>query len=255
MSDSSTNLPSAQTDTVDSTSHLVKCGTTGPNQSSGPSGHWSPPRAASACHSSGLVVYLAQVTHLAGKFYLHCCLFALLLPYCLSGTSHAPCREVPSALLPVCSTVSPAYKNFSCSPSFFSSSFLFSFLVFHLVHQSKSQVSSQVRSRLLNQLGLSSALLLPCHTTKNLPNHNTLHQAMFTSLSCLNNQSKPCQLLEITSSFVTSLQSSCEFKLLTLLPSPSLNTLLTQRSSVVMVETRKLRMRSLRASSCHCHSR
>ena len=84
-------------------------------------------------------------------------------PSCISGTSHTPCWEVPSALLPVCSAVSPAYKNFSCSPSFFSSSFLFSFLVFCLVHQSKSQVSSQVRSRLLNQLGLSSALLLPCH--------------------------------------------------------------------------------------------
>ena len=86
-------------------------------------------------------------------------------PSCISGTSHAPCREVPSALLPVCSAVSPAYKNFSCSPSFFSSSFHFSFLVFRLVHQSKSQVSSQVRSRLPNQLGLSSALPLPCHMT------------------------------------------------------------------------------------------
>ena len=115
------------------------------------------------CHSSGPVVYLAQVTHLAGKFHLHCCLFALLLPCCTSGTSHTLCREVPSALLPVCSAVSPAYKNFSCSPSFFSSSFLFSFLVFCLVHQSKSQVSSQVRSRLPNQLGSSSALLLPRH--------------------------------------------------------------------------------------------
>ena len=198
----------------------------------------------SFCHSSGPVAYLTQVTHLAGKFHLHCCLFA----------SHAPCWEVPSALLPVCSAVSPAYKNFSCSPSF-SSSFLFSFLVFRLVHQSKSQVSSQVRSRLLNQLDLSSALPLPCHTTKDQPNHNTLHQATFTSLSCLNNQTKPCQLLEITSSFATCLQSSCEFKLLTLLPSPSLNTLLTQRSSVAMVETQKSCMRSLRASSCHCHSR
>ena len=59
-------------------------------------------------------------------------------PSCISGTSHAPCREVPSALLPACSAVSPAYKNFSCSPSFFSSSFLFSFLVFRLVHQFKS---------------------------------------------------------------------------------------------------------------------
>ena len=84
-------------------------------------------------------------------------------PSCISGTSHTPCWEVLSTLLPACSTVSPAYKNFSCSPSFFSSSFLFSFLVFHLVHQSKSQVSSQVRSRLLNQLGSSSALLLLCH--------------------------------------------------------------------------------------------
>ena len=79
------------------------------------------------CHSSGPVAYLAQVTHLAGKFHLHCCLFALLLPCCISGTSHTPCWEVPSALLPVCSAVSPAYKNFSCSPSFFSS-FLFFFL-------------------------------------------------------------------------------------------------------------------------------
>ena len=148
-------------------------------------------------------------------------------PSCISGTSHTPCWEVPSALLPVCSTVSPAYKNFSCSPSFFSSSFLFSFLVFCLIHQSKSQVSSQVRSRLLNQLDLSSALPLSCHTTKDLPNYNTLHQAMFMSLSCLNNQTKPCQLLEMTSSFTTCLQSSCKFKLLTLLPSPSPNTLLT----------------------------
>ena len=205
------------------------------------------------CHY--LVAYLAQVTHLAGKFHLHCCLFALLLPCCISGTSHTPCWEVLSALLPVCYTVSPAYKNFSYSPSFFSSSFLFSFLVFCLVHQSESQVSSQVRSRLLNQLGLSSALPLSCHTTKDLPNHNTLHQAMFTSLSYLNNQTKLCQLLEITSCFTTFLQSSCEFKLLTLLLSPSLNTLLTQRSSVVMAETQKSRMRSLRASSCHCHSR
>ena len=48
-------------------------------------------------------------------------------PSCISGTSHAPCWEVPSALLPVCSAVSPPYKNFSCSPSFFSS-FLFFFL-------------------------------------------------------------------------------------------------------------------------------
>ena len=176
-------------------------------------------------------------------------------PSCISGTSHTSCQEVPSALLPVCSTVSPAYKNFSYSPSFFSSSFLFSFLVFCFVHQSKSQVSSQVRSRLPNQLGLSSALLLSCHTTKDLPNHNTLHQAMFTSLSCLNNQTKPCQLLEMTSSFATCLQSSCEFKLPTPLPSPSLNTLLTQRSSVVMAETQKSHMRSLRASSHHCHSR
>ena len=75
-------------------------------------------------------------------------------PSCISGTSHTPCREVLSALLPVRSTVSPAYKNFSCSPSFFSSSFLFSFLVFCLVHQSKSQVSSQVRSRLLKSVRL-----------------------------------------------------------------------------------------------------
>ena len=176
-------------------------------------------------------------------------------PSCISGTSHAPCRKVPSALLPACSAVSPACKNFSCSPSFFPSSFLFSFLVFRLVHQSKSQVSSQVRSRLLNQLALSSALPLPRHTTKDLPNHNTLHQAMFTSLSCLNNQTKLCQLLEMTSSFATCLQSSCEFKLPTPLPSPSLNALLTQRSSVAMAETQKSRMRSLRASSHHCHSR
>ena len=26
-------------------------------------------------------------------------------PSCISGTSHTPCREVPSALLPACSTV------------------------------------------------------------------------------------------------------------------------------------------------------
>ena len=212
------------------------------------------PPCRSSCHSSGPVAYLAQVTNLAGKFHLHCCLFALPLSCCTSGTSHALCWEVLSALLPVCSAVSPAYKNFSCFPSF-SSPFLFSFLVFCLVHQSKSQVSSQVRSRLLDQLGLSSALLLSCHTTKDIPNHNTLHQAMFMSLSCLNNQTKPCQLLEITSSFATCLQSSCELKLPTPLPSPSLNALLTQRSSVVMVETRKSCMRSLRASSRHCHSR
>ena len=113
-----------------------------------------------------LVAYLAQVTHLAGKFYLHCCLFALLLPDPLSiRTSPTP---PASSLL------------FSFS----------SFLVFCLVHQSKSQVSSQVRSRLLDQLDLSSALLLPCHTTKDLPNYNTLHQAMFMSLSYLNNQGK-----------------------------------------------------------------
>ena len=49
VSDSSANLPSARANTVKPTSHLVKRDTTGPNQSSGPSGHWSPPRAASAC--------------------------------------------------------------------------------------------------------------------------------------------------------------------------------------------------------------
>ena len=185
----------------------------------------------SHCHGSGPVAYLAQVTHLAGKFHLHCCLFAPLLPDPL------PIRTSPAP---------PA------------SSLLFSFssfLVFRLVHQSKSQVSSQVRSRLPNQLGLSSTLPLPCHTTKDLPNYNTLHQATFTSLSCLNNQTKPCQLLEMTSSFATCLQSSCESKLPTPLPSPSPNTLPTQRSSVAMAETRKSRMRSLRASSRHCHSR
>ena len=32
------------------------------------------------CHGSGPVAYLAQVTHLAGKSYLHCCLLALPLP-------------------------------------------------------------------------------------------------------------------------------------------------------------------------------
>ena len=183
-------------------------------------------------HTSGPVAYLAQVTHLARKSHLHCCLLALLLPDPL------PIRT------------SPAPPASSLLLFFFSS-----FLVFCLVHQFKSQVSSQVRSRLPNQLGLSSALPLPHHTTKDLPNHNTLHQAMFMSLSCLNNQTKPCQLLEITSSFATCLQSSCEFKLLTLLPSPSPNALLTQRSSVVMVETQKSHMRSLRASSCHCYSR
>ena len=192
---------------------------------------WSGDRG-SLCHGSGPVAHLAQVTHLAGKSHLHCYLFAPLLPDPL------PIRT------------SPASPASSLLLFFFSS-----FLVFCLVHQSKSQVSSQVRSRLPNQLGLSSALLLPCHTTKDLPNYNTLHQAMFMFLSCLNNQTKLCQLLEITSSFATCLQSSCEFKLLTLLPSPSLNVLLTQRSSVAIVETRKSCMRSLRASSCHCHSR
>ena len=90
------------------------------------------------CHC--LVAYLAQVTHLARKFHLHCCLFAPLLPDPLPiRTSPAP----PSSSL-----------------LFFFSSFL----VFRLVHQSKSQVSSQVRSKLPNQLGLSSALPLPRHT-------------------------------------------------------------------------------------------
>ena len=91
-------------------------------------------------HKSHTLPGSSICTHLAGKFHLHCCLFALLLPDPL------PIRTSPA---------SPA------------SSLLFSFssfLVFRLVHQSKSQVSSQVRSRLLNQLGLSSALLLPCHT-------------------------------------------------------------------------------------------
>ena len=149
-----------------------------------------------------LVAYLAQVTHLAGKFCLHCCLFALLLPCCISGTSHTPCREVLSALLPVCSAIAllhiwhkshtlpgssicthlagkfhlhcclfapllPDPLPIRTSPAPPASSLLFSFssfLVFCLVHQSKSQVSSQVRSRLLDQLGLSSALPLPCHT-------------------------------------------------------------------------------------------
>ena len=36
-----------------------------------------------------LVAYLAQVTHLAGKFHLHCCLFALLYPLPIR-TSPAP---------------------------------------------------------------------------------------------------------------------------------------------------------------------
>ena len=48
-SDSSANLPSARADAVEPISHLAKRGTAGPNQFSGPSGHWSPPRAASAC--------------------------------------------------------------------------------------------------------------------------------------------------------------------------------------------------------------
>ena len=178
-----------------------------------------------------LVAYLAQVTHLAGKFHLHCCLFAPLLP----------------DPLPIRTSAAPPASSLLFSFS--------SFLVFCLVHQSKSQVSSQVRSRLPNQLDLSSALPLPHHTTKDLPNYNTLHQATFTSLSYLNNQTKPCQLLEMTSSFATCLQSSCEFKLLTLLPNPSPNTLLTHKSSVAMAETWKSCMRSLRASSCHCHSR
>ena len=43
------------------------------------------------CHSSGPVAYLAQVTHLAGKSYLHCCLLAPPLPDPLPiRTSPAP---------------------------------------------------------------------------------------------------------------------------------------------------------------------
>ena len=91
-------------------------------------------------HKSHTLPESSICTHLARKFHLHCCLFALLLPDPL------PIRTSPA----------PPASSF-----FFSFS---SFLVFHLVHQSKSQVSSQVRSRLLNQLGLSSALPLPCHT-------------------------------------------------------------------------------------------
>ena len=123
-------------------------------------------------------------------------------PSCISGTSHTPCQEVPSALLPVCSAIAllhiwhkshtllgssicthlarkfylhcclfalllpdPLPIRTSSAPPASSLLFFFSsFLVFHLVHQSKSQVSSQVRSRLLDQLDLSSALLLPCHS-------------------------------------------------------------------------------------------
>ena len=85
-----------------------------------------------------LVALLAQVTHRAGKFHLHCCLFAPPYPLPIR-TSPAP--PASSLLL------------FSFS----------SFLVFRLVHQSKSQVSSQVRSRLPNQLDSSSALPLPRH--------------------------------------------------------------------------------------------
>ena len=97
-----------------------------------------------------LVAYLAQVTHLAGKFHLHCCLFAPLLPDPL------PIRTSPAP---------PA------------SSLLFSFssfLVFRLVHQSKSQVSSQVRSRLLDQLGMSSALPLPRHMVPSLSQYSQI---------------------------------------------------------------------------------
>ena len=122
-------------------------------------------------------------------------------PSCISGTSHAPCREVLSALLPVCSAITslhiwhksrtlpgssicthlagkfhlhcclfapplPDPLPIRTSPAPPASSLLLSFssfLVFRLVHQSKSQVSSQVRSRLPNQLGSSSALPLPRH--------------------------------------------------------------------------------------------
>ena len=98
------------------------------------------------CHGSGPVAYLAQVTHLAGKSHLHCCLLALLLPDPL------PIRTSPAP---------PASSLLLFS--------FYSFLVFRLVHQSKSQVSSQVRSRLLDQLGLSSVLPLPRHTFKATP--------------------------------------------------------------------------------------
>ena len=135
--------------------------TTSMRNTQGNHGHRTTPtsglRLTGVCHvkEGGNVTVLAQLhiwhkshtlpgssicTHLAGKFYLHCCLFAPLLPDPL------PIRTSPA---------SPA------------SSLLFSFssfLVFRLVHQAKSQVSSQVRSRLPNQLGSSSALLLPCHS-------------------------------------------------------------------------------------------
>ena len=91
-------------------------------------------------HKSHTLPGSSICTHLAGKFHLHCCLFAPLLPDPL------PIRTSPAPL---------------ASSLLFSFSF---FLVFRLVHQSKSQVSGQVRSRLPNQLGLSSALLLPCHS-------------------------------------------------------------------------------------------
>ena len=45
----SSTVASARANTVEPISHLAKHGTAGPNQFSGPSGHWSPPRAASAC--------------------------------------------------------------------------------------------------------------------------------------------------------------------------------------------------------------
>ena len=131
--------------------------------------------------SSICTVACLLVTHQAGKFYLHCCLFA----------SHAPWQEVPSALLPVCSTVSSTYKNFSCSPSFCSSSFLFSFLVLSCTSiQVSSLKPSQVKVTESVRLEFCSAITLshyerlyptithftkpcscPCHVSRTRPSH------------------------------------------------------------------------------------
>ena len=81
---------------------------------------------------------------------------------------HKPRTLLGSPICTVClfAPLLPDPLPIRTSPAPPASSLLFffsSFVVFRLVHQSKSQVSSQVRSRLLDQLGLSSALPLPCH--------------------------------------------------------------------------------------------